>query len=223
LRQYWRQYACCGVTALTSLAMFNTNGELKTCDTMPLVIALAVVAFRPWSKRRIDGIGRAATVMVTVFFLVLSGYWSVTRERVRGIGEGTFFENVPAQTIQTGFLRGLHSGPRLIAVLRQIDRVLDRYPSNKVFFGPRMEFSYAVYRRDPPRGLPVWWDPGASFAVSDMPPVLRALENDDFDLMVFLKDDRTRMPLAALQRKLSGYEQVSGFSELDVYIRRKGA
>jgi hypothetical protein len=222
-RRYWREYACCLVMAVTSLAMAGMNYEIKTSDLMPLVVVLAVAAFRPWSEQRLDGLGRVATVMVTLFFVALSSYWGVTRMRVRGIGERMFFEDAPTQTIQTGFFRGLRSGPRLIAVLRQLEEALGRYPANKVFFGPRMEFAYAAFRREPPRGLPIWWHPGSSFAVSDRAAVSRALENDDFDLMVFLKNDRTRMPLAPLQRKLSGYEQVPGFSELDVYIRRKGA
>jgi hypothetical protein len=221
LRQYWREYACCVITAVTSLAMASMNYEIKTSDLMPLVVVLAVAAFRPWSKRRLDGIGRVATVIVTVFFVALSSYWGVTRLRVRGIG--AFFEDAPAQTIQAGFFARLHSGPRLIAVLRQVEDALGKYPSNKVFFGPRMEFSYAAFDRKPPRGLPIWWHPGSSFAVSDLVPVWHALENDDFDLMVFLKDDRTRMPLAVLQHKLSSYERVPGFSELDVYVRRKGS
>jgi hypothetical protein len=110
----------------------------------------------------------------------------------------------------------------LIAVLQQVEDALDRYPSNKVFFGPRMEFSYAAFRREPPRGLPIWWHPGSSFAISDMVGVLHALENGDFDLLIFLKDDHTRMPLAALEHKLISYDRVPGFSDLDVYVRREG-
>jgi hypothetical protein len=222
LRQYWREYSCCVVAALTSLVLFNMNSELKTSDLTLLVVALAVAAFRPWSRRRLDGIGRAATVIVIAFFLTLSTYWGVTRMRVRSIGERTFFENVPTQTIRTGFFAGLHTGPRLIAVLGQIENALDRYPSNKVFFGPRMEFSYAAFRRAPPRGLPVWWDPGASFPASDWLAVSRAFENGDFDLLIFLKDDYIRIPPLALHRKLSFYDRVPGFSELDVYVKRKG-
>jgi hypothetical protein len=220
LRQYWREYSCCVVTAFTSLAMASMNYEIKTSDLMPLVVVVAMVAFRPWSKRRLDGIGRVATVIVTAFFVTLSSYWSVTRMRVRGIG--VFFEDAPAQTIQTGFFAGLHSGPRLITVLQQVEDALGERPSRKVFFGPRMEFSYAAFHREPPRGLPIWWHPGSSFSVRELAGVLHALESDDFELLVFLKDDRTRMPLAALQRKLSSYDRVPGFSELDVYVRRKG-
>jgi hypothetical protein len=220
LLQHWREYSCCVVTAFTSLVMASTNFELKTTDLTPLVVALVVAAFRPWSKRRLEGIGLVATVMVTVVFVILSSYWGVTRLRVRESGEGMFFENVPTQTIQTGFFAGLHSGPRFITVLRQEKDVLDKYASNKVFFGPRMEFSYAAFRRDPPRGLPIWWHPGSSFPISDYLDVSRAFERGDFDLLIFLKDDYTRMPWPALPHKLSSYDKVPGFSELDVYVRK---
>jgi hypothetical protein len=221
LSRYWREYACCAATAFTSLAMASMNYEIKTSDLTPLVVALAVAAFRPWSSRRLDGIARRATVLVTVFLVALSSYWGVTRLRVRGIGERAFFESVPLQTIQTGFFAGLRSGPRLIAVLHQVGAVLDTYPSTKVFFGPRMEFSYAAFRRDPPRGLPIWWHPGSSYPASDAVAVSRTLESADFDLLIFLKGDYTRMPRRALLHRLRSYDRVSGFGELDVYLRRK--
>lgn len=221
LRRYWREYSCCVLTALTSLAMAGTNDELKTSDLMPLVIVLAVAAFRPWSCRRLSGAGRASAVTVTVFVMVLSAYWGATRMRVRGIGERMFFENVATQTISAGFFQGLHSGPRLVAVLGQLENVFRRYPSDKVFFGPRLEFSYAAFKREPPRGLPIWWHPGSSFPLSDFVAVSQAFENDRFDLLIFLKDDNTRMPVGALQHKLSSYDRVPGFSELDVYVSRK--
>lgn len=221
LLRYWREYACCAVTGGTSLAMASMNYELKTSDLMPLVLALAVAAFRPWSKRRLDGVGRVATAVVIVFFLTLSAYWSVTRERVRGIGERMFFEQVPTQEIPTGFFAGLHSGPRLIAVLGQVEQALHKYPSKKVFFGPRMEFSYAAFHRDPPAGLPIWWHPGSSYPVRDFWAISRNFENSDFDVLIFLKDDYTRMPFSAVLNKLRSYDRITEFSELDVYVQRK--
>lgn len=218
LLTYWREYLCCVVAAATALVMAGMNYEIKTSDGMLAMIALAVAAFRPWSRRRFEGLGRNATVAVTVFFVVLSGYWSVTRLRVRGIG--AFYENVPTATIQTGFFVGLHTGPQLAEVLREVGDAIHKYPSDNVFFGPRMEFAYAAFRRQPPRGLPVWWHPGSSFSVDDMAGVLNALDNDNFNVMIFLKGDRTRMPILPLQRKLTSYEQVAGFKELDVFVRK---
>ena len=221
LRQ-WREYSCCVITAFTSLAMASMNYEVKTSDLMPLVIVLAVAAFRPWSKRRLDGIGRVATLTVIVCFVILSSYWGVTRMRVRGIGEYTFFEDVPTQIIETGFFAGLHSGPRLIAVLWQVEYALDKYPSNKVFFGPRMEFSYAAFRRNPLRGLPIWWHSGTSFPDRDLDEITRTFESADFDLLIFLRGDFTRMSLPALQRKIINYERDPRFSQLDVFVRTNG-
>ena len=221
-RQHWHEHACCCFAAFTGLAMFNMNGEIKTSDLMPLIVALTVAAFRPWSAKRFDWFGRTATFIVIVFFVTLSSYWGVTRLRVRGAGERMFFENGATETIQTGFFQGLHSGPRLPRVLGQLERALSKYPSNKVFFGPRIEFSYAVFLREPPRGLPVWWDPGTSFALSDLPAISHSLEASDLDLMIFLKNDCTRMPIQPLRHKLQSYDHVVEFSELDVYVRRKG-
>jgi hypothetical protein len=215
---YWRQYFCCLVTALTSLAMFNMNYEIKTSDLTPLVIALAVAAYRPWSERRLDGFGRIATVTVMAALVAISGYWGVTRTRVRNIGEGKFFESAATETMSSGFFAGLHSGPHLPRVLHQIESVLGEYPAQRIFFGPRMEFAYAAFRREPPRGMPIWWDPGTSFAMGDFYQISRAFDHNTFDLLIFLKDDYTRF---GLLYKLSAYQKVTSFSDLDVYVRRK--
>ncbi|MGB9491182.1 MAG: hypothetical protein WCA92_12025 [Terriglobales bacterium] len=221
-REHWREYACCVVTAITSVAMASMNYELKTSDLTPFLVALAVMAFRPWSRRRYDGLGYGVVVTLLVFLATLSVYWGITRLRVRGIGEGRFFENVQTQEIPGGFFAGLHTGPRFPKVLGQIDKALEKYPSANVFFGPRMEFSYAAFDRRPPKGLPIWWHPGSSFALSNLPAISHSLETDDFDLMIFLKNDCTRMPIFALRHKLQSYDHDVEFSELDVFVRRKG-
>ena len=221
-REHWREYACCIVTALTSIAMAAMNYELKTSDLTPFLVALTVMAFRPWSRRRFDALGYGIAATLIVFLATLSGYWAVTRLRVRGVGEGAFFESVQTQKIPGGFFAGMHTGPRLPKVTGQIVQALEKYPSASVFFGPRMEFSYAAFNRQPPKGLPIWWHPGSSFALSDLPAISHSLETDDFDLMIFLKNDCTRMPIQPLLRKLQSYDHVVEFSELDVFVRRKG-
>jgi len=217
-RSDWREYSICCFSVFTALAMFNMNAELKTSDLMPLVLALAMLIFQPWSSCQSKSTGRTAIVVVITFFVTLSTYWAMTRTRVRTIGEGMFFEAVPTQTIQSGFFKGMHSGPRLIRVLKQIESALHKYPANKVFFGPRMEFSYAVFHREPPKGLPIWWDPGTSFALEDFFSISREFDNNNFDLLIFLKGDYTRF---GLLYKITSYEKVNEFSELDVYVRRK--
>ena len=220
LRRYWREYLCCIVVAGTSLVMVFTNYELKTSDLMPLVIAVAVVAYRPWSKRSFGSFGHVTTVTIIVVFAVASSYWAGTRLRVRGVGQDLFFQSFPKREIESGFFAGLRTGPRLILVLEQISRVLSHHPSAKVFFGPRLEFSYATFSQAPPAGLPIWWHSGTSFSVDDLPRIISSFEQDKFDLLIFMKNDYTRMPAAILEYKGRFYEEIPGYSELGVYVRK---
>ena len=85
---------------------------------------------------------------------------------------------------------------------------------------PRMDFSYAAFNTESLRGIPIRWHPGSSFAVNDVAQVCRALQEADFELMIFLKNDFTRMPLFILEQKLKAYDRVNGLSDLDVFVRR---
>jgi len=219
-RSYWREYCCCMATFLTSLAMAFTNYELKTSDLMPFVIALVMVAFRPWSKGGLDAFGRVALLLVTALFVVVSSYWGITRLRVRTIGE-EFFQNLQTQEVRDGFFAHLHTGPRLIAVQDQINTALTRYPSARVFFGPRLEFSYAAFHRSPPRGLPIWWHPGTSFTTDDFRSIVLSFGQNNFELLIFFKGDTTRMTSLMLTYRDQFYEKAAGYSELDVYVRKR--
>jgi hypothetical protein len=222
VRTFWREYFCCVVAGLTSLEMFATNYEIITANLMPLVVALFLAGYRPWSGRGFDKLSRPFVVYVLAFFLVASIYWSVTRLRIRDIGEFAFFEYPATERIHQGFFTGLHTGPRMIRVLAQIKDVVQRNHKARFFFGPRIEFAYAAFSLPAPKGLPIWWHPGTSYSETDLPNVVRSFDRDDFDVLVFLKDDYTRVPFEICFYITHRYRRVSDYgSELDVYVKKE--
>jgi hypothetical protein len=218
-RPYWREYAACGLGAAVSLWMSFTNCELKTSDLMPLLLAMAAVAYRPWSRKGLARSGRFALIPIMAVCLVASGYWAASRLRVRLIGDGAFFENGGGQVVRAGFFAGLRAGPGLVRVLDEMREALQAYPAERVFFGRRIEFGYAAFGRQPRRGLPVYWDPGDQFPLRDDPRVAAAFEAADFELLIFLRNDYTRMPGEVMERIHGEFHEVPAGDELTVYVR----
>ena len=77
---------------------------------------------------------------------------------------------------------------------------MDSSPLGPIFFGPRMEFSYAAFHLQSPKYLPIWWDPGAAFAQSQESKYVDSWEQHRFGTLIFYKNDFIYYPprLAAL-------------------------
>jgi hypothetical protein len=129
---------------------------------------------------------------------------------------------LPTRTVQQGFFTGLEAAPRLQRVLRQTEMALADYPSQKVFFGPRMECMYAAFQKPVTQGMPLLWDPGNLFRPERLPYLLRTFQQDDPELLIFLRDDFTRMGLVAFYiTNTATYQRVDRYGELTVYVRKK--
>jgi len=155
----WPILAVCAIAALTSIEMLCTNSEIKTNDLSALLVAAAMLCLRPWQLPEPTANGKAALAGLLSMFLVMAGFFSVTHLRILGVGEYKYYEPLPTRTIQSGFFAGLEAAPHLQRVLAQSAEALSRYPQQLVFFGPRMEFAYAVFNQPLMRGMPLLWDP----------------------------------------------------------------
>lgn len=104
-------------------------------------------------------------------------------------------------------------------MVRSVDRLLAA-EQGAVFFGPRLEFMYAMFERPSPRGLPIWWHPGTSFALADTALVADRWSRARFDLLVFLRDDYARMPAEVIDRIRRDYVRDQTDPELTLWRRR---
>ena len=218
----WRLFAVCAVAGLTSLEMAFTNSECACLNLSPMLAASAFLFLRPWEAQEISARRKTLLAGCLFAFLGMSVFFAVIHLRILGIGEGLFYEPLPTETIQSGFFSGLEAGPRLQEVLSQTTQVLSLYPAEKVFFGPRMEFEYAVFNRTPMRGMPLLWDPGNMFSPHRLPKLLLTFQQQDPDLLIFLNNDYTRMgPVEFYIRNTNTYRRVDTFKQLTVYVRQK--
>ncbi len=203
--------------AISIFAMF-TNGELKDVEWALFLAPVMVLLFEQSTPN--PGLRRAYIAFLCT--LVVSDlYLGAIRYRVAGIGQHMFYEWKGAD-IEPGdpFFRDLRASSRFRSVIEQTAEVIKSNPQ-PVFFGPRLEFSYAAFGLGSPRRLPVWWRPGTSFRASDEPALLAVWRDDRFATLIFLKDDYTYYSVPFLRLIKSNYRQDDRYSELTVFHAKR--
>ncbi len=193
-----------------------TNGEVKDSEAAILIVASGVIAFSLQFTRPALRIFVVAMVFST---LGASLYFGVERERLKGIGNGTYFEHIGAdRPIRNNLFSSLTATPHLAEVEREVRRAGSTMPT-PLFLGPRLEFNYADLRKIPPTAWPVYYQPGVSFARSREHELIEVWKTKRFATLIFLRGDRTFYPSELLDAIARDYKRVPGFQEVEVYSR----
>ncbi len=223
------------------LAMFN-NGELKDVEWALPLAGGAVLVFRRYRRDEISAPTRSPVpfrrfYIAFLCMLVASDlYMGAVRIRVLGIGIHGFFEYQNAnQRIDRAFFKDLRASGSFRAVVDQIGRAVSANPG-PVFLGPRLEFAYAAFGIPSPRDLPLYWQPGTSFARSQEPAMLEEWSKRRFPTLIFLSplvcvsnnndckgDDFTYYSPPFLDMIHSRYWRDSRYSDVTVYHLRGDA
>ena len=155
-----------------------------------------------------------------MFIFLFSIYFGVIRYRMYCVGYGSFYENGQLYKINDGYFRGLQVGKKLYAINNEINSLKRnrRLPKN-TFFGPRMEFGYTQYNIQSPAQMPLWWHPGSSYNIKDEKKIVSTFINLNFDALIFLKDDRTRMPHTIIDYINKNFHALKSSTYLDIYAR----
>ena len=156
--------------------------------------------------------------------LVCSGlYLGGVRHRVFGIGIHTFFEWEDANhSIDRPFFRDLQASRRFQNAVAEAGQVLSESPG-PFYFGPRMEFAYAVFGIQSPLHLPIWWHPGSSFAIADEGTILETWQRSRFGTLVYLKDEFPYYSARFRQLIDSDYIRDNRWPELSVFHAKRPA
>ena len=218
----WPELTMCVIAAITSLEMVFTNSEFKPTDLIVMVVASAFLCLRPWDREETPEKKRNLMVGLLSIFLVISGFFGIIHLRILAIGEGAFYEPLPTTTIKNGFFSGLDAGPRLLRVQSEIKMLFSVYPARTVFFGPRMEFESAAFRKPAMREMPLLWYPGNFYSYEEIPNLLNKFQEQDPDLLIFLKNDYTRMDwMASYIYHSPAYRRIDDFQDITVYVRNR--
>ena len=152
-------------------------------------------------------------LVISTFSVCLFG--GLMRERMARVGP--FFESKNDVTILTGYFTGLKTGNGLARALEEMTRARYQFSGKHFFFGPRIEFGYVHTNSPSPLLMPLWWHPGTSYRLHDSELVFNRFKERQFDILVFAKGDRTRMPEEILNYIQNEFHVVPGYSHLDVY------
>ena len=172
------------------LAML-TNGELKFVDmVLPMVSGVVLFFHRPdfaLSHKQPKPFIQRNYIILFAILAAIGLYSGVTRFRVGLVGP--FFQEPADHRTESPFFADLRTGEGFAEILKEEKSVMDSNLRGPIFFGPRMEFSYAAFNIQSPKFLPIWWDPGAAFPLSQESKYIASWEQHRFGTLIFYKND----------------------------------
>jgi hypothetical protein len=183
--------------AVAGLCGFLINGESKLVDAPLLFLSVWWLEPRKLADVPAEELGatarRAAWTYVPFVagVLIVCGVASgLVRQRVRGIGFGTYFQyELDPGASRLPFFSGVAVSRRLLDVEQEIRRLLDELQPRNPFFGPRLQWAYAAYGLRSPLREPVWWHAGVSYGRPDERALMARWTVNAHDAIVFLRDD----------------------------------
>ena len=216
----WRtvaRYAMLFLPIPVALYGLATDAEIRENESAIIFVAAATSVFGLRLVRPRLTHFLVATQFALIVAMLVLGY---QRARVRGIGPKMFFEPSGNRTpIRDGFFTSLDATPRMLRVQDEVHRAARALPG-PIFFGPRLEYEYADLHVPSPRGWTIYYQPGTSFARKDIARFDHVWEEESFQTLIFLGNDRTFYSPGMLAEIDRDYRPISGFTELQVYVRR---
>ena len=131
--------------------------------------------------------------------------------------------------IAAGYLENMRVSSTMVEVEREVKQA-EGSNAGPFFFGPRLEFNYAVLRLPSPEHFPVLWDPGAAFPESDQARLIGIWADHRFQTLIFLNASCPLFPKAMVYtfypREFMevidhDYVKDQRYSYITVYHRRK--
>ncbi len=229
-RHLWICALALGAVAISILGL-GTNVEFRLVDMPCLLLgaALLATALPQWTFSLLEG--AFAQALFSLF--VIGFFYAETRARMQAVGQWADTSCGPLVNHRDPFFGSFHACGPFFSVLSAVDAIHGTHPSSRIFFGPRMEFLYAREHQLSPVGLPLWWHPGSSFPETALPQIIRAWNDNQFEVLIFLHDDRTRVPATILSTIDTKYQRVAvteatqrkassplAEGQIDVYVRR---
>ncbi len=199
-----------------SLIGFCTNFDFKITDAPLLLLGISLLIVS--SKEPLATL--TSKLLFTTVALALVGlFLGATRVRMQLMGQWGGSCG-PQARITDSFFNNLLVCEAFPQTLAEVDHALEQLPPHpRVFFGSSFEFLYARQHLTPPRGLPVWWDPGTSHPLSASARIAQAWSGNHFDLLIFPRDAEQRM-LPEIDAEIQNhYALISKSSNIAVYRR----
>jgi len=227
-------FASVSSLAIISMSFFfvsyiglGSNWDLKSSDLSVSLISLYVFwdVYQFDKSPKEDKVGSRYFAIAAVLSLALSSISAITRLRMSLVGPPAGVNNFECRLAASDFwgdnFWSTINHCELDNQARNIIRSLPNTESQKVFFGPRMETYYSAMSKQSPLDMPIWWHPGTSFSAADQDLYVNRFKKANFQLLIFMKDDFTRMPSAIIEYVQSDAYVKLECSRIDVYLSRQ--
>jgi hypothetical protein len=206
------------------------NGDWYHPSLPCLLGVLLLMAPAEAAPLRKGQLTRATAVLSAVLLAILawiSAADGLERARVFTTGPKMFWEpQERLARIDGGFFDGMAAGPILSGFLREAGAATAALRPKHAFFGPRVEFGYASFGLEPPKGVPLWMDPAAAWPQGDEQRMAALFAKGELEVLFFLdarRPDVTYMPRPVLEEIVRRYVNVTGmfgFEHCTVLVRR---
>lgn len=206
-------YMFAGISLIPILTDWDTKW-----NNLSLPIFIALSAYSKYASSSKKKHQQFALMLSVIVLYATAGFGGFMRERMRHVGP---FYQLPAEIeLREGYFEGLYVGTNLAVLIEELHHVKNNWPEANIYFGPRIEFAYLETQTPSPSGFPLWFHPGTSFATEDTDRVIQNFQNANFDVLVFAKNDRTRLPTEIVEFVELFYTLDQQYDAADVFIRR---
>ena len=161
-----------------------TNAEFRDLECAVLMAAIGVISFGlRWNGTWL----RRFTTAIVCASIACDLTFGAERLRVYDIGAHLFFEWQDNQhPIDRGFLRHMRVSRPMLRVQAEVEQAVRANPGS-YFFGPRLEYEYAVCKLTSPAGYPTYWQPGTAFGSAESSRLLGTWRQHHFETLVFMR------------------------------------
>lgn len=221
---------------LTGIISLLTNSDSNLVVGIPFFI-LASSVFPPLFQQDVQPKQMAFNRFTWVLLLTCGGvalFAGMMRWRVLYIGPESFYTDSKLVSIpDVAFFENFQVAPRARSVVTEIAYVLKqsygdqkKWKNAPVYFGTRIEFSYATFGIASPKYLPIWWHPNNSFAVTHTDELIQSFLAHNFDICIFMlipndhQPDVGFLPAKIVANIKENYNRVD-YSSIVVYYRKK--
>lgn len=205
---------------LISVAGFCTNWDIRLNDLPAGFFGVSLLLFSAGESRAVRRI-RTAAIMCTFLAVLIVAFG---RGRMRGVGAWARPQYGAVILRKDPFFGWFAGREQMWQIEDTISREIARHPEETFFFGPRLEFAYAAHRLPSPRGLPIWWHPGSSYATSDDAHLQQSWRAHRFDRVILLPfgpEGTIRLPAWLRESVARDYIATSSHDEpVQVYVRK---
>ena len=228
----WRRSVIGVVCLAAGINSFLCAGENKVIDLSLVLLGIILIFHTAEIVMPPDGSNNKAfgtnyilsnyLFLLVILFCCVGISVGLTRHRVKLIGLGCFFEyRTSPGAVNHGFFDGVYCGQRFKDTLAEVEDLVRKNSSKKIYFGPRMQWGYAAFRFPPPVGQPVWWHPGTAFSLSDEHSLEDKWIAEQFAVCVFTRDDFTYFSREFMQKIQSHDYLVDNTSYHNLTILRR--